>query len=583
MNKKFKLRRRTNRNRKAGILGPFIGHVSAFSAKIWLYCDYLENLYIQLQPGGQIAKFQFSDAHYHTAIVEFSGLEKNSTYQYRLYLDEACEKPVQLEGLDSSCLYFRTMPEFADDEDYQLDFLLMSCHDPDKIAGISRDGYEVWRNLPSILHENKELRFAILCGDQIYADAWQRKIHRAKNIKERVAVYLDVYKHFWSHPDYRRVLCRIPSYLMWDDHDIMDGWGSGELYFKRDHSDFNQKSKNMFAAAKEAFHFMQAQRNPDPLNSKISYDSAFVVGRTAVILLDLRSHRNVFYERKYGRVWLPEQLEQIKTWVEQVLPHVDTLFFVTSVVMAHGAPEVDNSVLKHWPKLLAITNFMQKLLRTPVIKYLSIFTYVFVLVNIYYWLNPIWSSLQLFLLYTVIFIATAVMWAGYWLGDMLGDLRDDIYDSWSSNRNAKEAETFLDYLFDLQNNKRHDIDVVMLSGDIHAAGYASLYSNKPAHMLRSIIPHITASPVSNQPFHWFGEAIYRAFSKTVPLGISNHYSAQISHHFTHRNVVLCSVRKREGGKRHYLKVKYYLEGFTEPQIMVFDLKDSSHKENLKWS
>ena len=32
----------------------------------------------------------------------------------------------------------------------------------------------------------------------------------------------------------------------------------------------------------------------------------------------------------------------------------------------------------------------------------------------------------------------------------------------------------------------------------------------------------------------------------------------------------------------HLKVKYYLEPFPEPQIMLFDLNRSSHRENIGW-
>jgi hypothetical protein len=43
-----------------------------------------------------------------------------------------------------------------------------------------------------------------------------------------------------------------------------------------------------------------------------------------------------------------------------------------------------------------------------------------------------------------------------------------------------------------------------------------------------------------------------------------------------------SIRpKREEGE-HQLKVKYYLEGFPEPQILLFDMDHTSHRENIAW-
>jgi hypothetical protein len=37
------------------------------------------------------------------------------------------------------------------------------------------------------------------------------------------------------------------------------------------------------------------------------------------------------------------------------------------------------------------------------------------------------------------------------------------------------------------------------------------------------------------------------------------------------------------GDDPFLKVKHYLEGFPEPQILFFDLKRGSHREAIAWS
>jgi hypothetical protein len=60
------------------------------------------------------------------------------------------------------------------------------------------------------------------------------------------------------------------------------------------------------------------------------------------------------------------------------------------------------------------------------------------------------------------------------------------------------------------------------------------------------------------------------------------YTAQVSHHFCYRNVVVVSLRNYEEEESH-LKVKYYLEGFPEPQVMLFDLNHGSRREAINWS
>jgi len=164
----------------------------------------------------------------------------------------------------------------------------------------------------------------------------------------------------------------------------------------------------------------------------------------------------------------------------------------------------------------------------------------------------------------------------------LGDISDDIKDSWGSQENAAQADLVLNYLFGLQNDQDHPLGVVILSGDIHTSGYANVYSSDPAHASRSSIPHITSSAISYSPFNWLLEAIYRHASKTVALGTRGVYSSQISHHFCSRSVAVLSIRPTNAEGDYQLKAKYYLEGFPEPQILMFDLNRTSHRENISW-
>lgn len=524
-------------------LGPFIGHTTTNSAKVWMHNPEGKELWLSIEGAEESLPFGFLERNLFANCVEVRGLDSDTVYRYRIWEDEQRTTPFDLQGLEPDDLYFRTLPNPKNrGENDRLDFLVMSCHDPDPLK---EDGYGVWSALPDILRENQDdgdycVRFALLAGDQVYADNWRGKINRAKNKQERIEVYLDVYRHYWSNLDYRKILCRLPSYLMWDDHEIMDGWGSSREFFNRNKDGFTGKAEDLFSAANETFMHMQGIRNPDGSlnirNDVQSHDFCFKAGRCGFIMADLRSNRNLFHggaEGENGRLWEPEQLEAIKEWVGKNLNSIDTLFFVTPVVMAHGTPAMEGWVLKAW-------DFFYK---TPVVN--RVFKKILKSINI-------------------------------------GDIRDDIRDSWGAEANAGETEKLLDFLFSLQNSGDNNINVVVLSGDIHAAGYASIYSSREQDSDKSVIPHVVASPVGSDPFPWPVEAFYRNSCKVVNLGTEGNYAAQISHHHSHRNVVVCSVRTREEGKRQFLKIKFYLEGFPEPQIVIFDLKESSHKENIVW-
>ncbi|MGZ8846180.1 MAG: alkaline phosphatase D family protein [Pyrinomonadaceae bacterium] len=447
------------------------------------------------------------------------------------------------------------------------------------------NGFAVWQQIPEIIRvdQNANVRFAILAGDQVYADDIEAQVLEERDPGKRKELYLRIYKEFWDNIEYRKVLCRVPAVLMWDDHDITDGWGSREdSYDAKDPQTFAPKWKDLFGTASEMFRIMQASRNPDPLSSGFSggFDTCFRIGRAGFALADLRSNRNSRMVKKIGdgkteyegQIWLPEQMEAIRNWVEAERSkdaerlkeaersndpervkeaersRINTLFFVSSVVFSHDAPVITNLILRFWFWALDFVEWLGK------IPFLRKHTKKF--------------------------------------NDSVGDLRDDINDSWGADINAKETDRVLDFLFGLQNPPpgKEAINVVILSGDIHTPGYSAIYSADPKHEKKAVIPHVVASPVAYKEFPWAAEAIFRHLTKVVLLGtkktITNQgevqtYTAQISHHFCYRNVAVVSLRNYAANES-YVKVKYYLEGFPEPQIVFFDLIHSSRKEAIDW-
>lgn len=103
--------------------------------------------------------------------------------------------------------------------------------------------YAMWDKLAA---EHKAHPFSLLLmgGDQVYADslwtsvptlkAWN-ELDRAEKVKRKATrtmveqidrFYCELYCKQWSRPEVAFMLARVPSAMMWDDHDIFDGWGS---------------------------------------------------------------------------------------------------------------------------------------------------------------------------------------------------------------------------------------------------------------------------------------------------------------------------------------------------------------------
>jgi len=570
------------------IIGPFIGHTTSCTTTVWicapkvqksapltLHLTILEALG-DLNPHSQY-EIQLTSATLGTAIVTVANLKPNTIYYYEVSMDS--ERRRLVPDLEKSDLFFRTLPSESDSLN-RLDFLLISCHNPTKSKDDGEDGFRMWSAIPQIIKENENnIRFAILGGDQIYADDWENRLLQATSLRERVKLYVEIYSEFWGNHHYRKVLCSMPSYLMWDDHDIMDGWGSRDDSFESGESPvFLQKWGRLFVAASLTFRKFQACRNGPPLSSKFKggYDTCFRVGTAGFILSDLRTNRNAHKPQ----IWTPEQLAKVKNWVANNKQSIETLFFVTPVVFSHGNPKFETYVVDIWHKVLGAVKIARNVCRG--IKWL--------------WrINP-----KAWLVFPLTWILVPIAYLTEWFCDKfsssVGDIRDDINDSWGADRNAAETHAVLKYLYSLQNPTAGEkaLNIIILSGDIHTGGYSTIYSNTPQDTNsingRPVIPHIVSSPVSYSPFPWAGEAYFRNITRDVNLGIADEntkfsYSAQISHHFCNRNVAVISLRSFPNGTETecLLKVKWYLEDYLEPQTLIFDLKRGSHKENIKWN
>jgi phosphodiesterase/alkaline phosphatase D-like protein len=525
------------------LLGPFLGYVTSHSIKIWLHLEgERRTIYVSLHaenvdaPQEAAGALNIRPEALFTDCITMEGLRPDTRYFYKLWTNPAHSLPLDLQGLTEKDLQFRTLSE---DTSAQIDFLLMSCHNP-TVSGVDGfDGHAVWADLPQIIsrESNKCIRFALLVGDQVYADDWEKRVLAEPNADARLRLYLSAYRRFWSNIHYRRVMCSLPAVMMWDDHDITDGWGSRIDSYVGETSEFKPEWKRLFESAFQAFSLMQASRNPPTLarNPKDGLDFCFRIGPWGFIFMDLRTNRNL----RRGRVITADQAARIRNWVDSNRREMHTVFVASSVVFSHGSPVVEDLTLTIWPYVMRL----------------------------------------------VAWIAGKAKW-GKGLqtrfDKSLGDISDDIKDSWGSKENAGQADLVLDYLFGLQNDRERPLGIVILSGDIHTSGYANIYSSDVAHVERSSIPHITSSSVSYSPFHWLMEAVYRHASKTVGLGAKGVYSSQISHHFCSRSAAVISIRPTRNEDDYQLKVKYYLEGFPEPQILLFDLSHTSHRENIAW-
>jgi alkaline phosphatase D len=126
-----------------------------------------------------------------------------------LTLDESPPAPLQ-----SPYPEFTTFP--VPGELASFSFAFGSCFRP-----ANEDGGQIFHAVDRLRRE-QDLRFILLLGDQIYADAYPY------NSLGKVACSLDdyrqVYAYTWSRPALRHLLMNLPAFMILDDHEVDDDW-----------------------------------------------------------------------------------------------------------------------------------------------------------------------------------------------------------------------------------------------------------------------------------------------------------------------------------------------------------------------
>ena len=157
---------------------------------------------------------------------------------------------------------------------------LVSCNDIDNHKFPKEQRGALWRRLGRLVAQG-EVDLLVHAGDQIYGDdspvGWSPQEGRA-------AAYRRHYAQTWTHPDVAAVLSRCPSVMMWDDHEIYDGWGSND-------GDVTPAARARFQAAAQAFREFQDPLNPpDRLAPGLGWIAKY--GDLAIVAVDGRSQRS---------------------------------------------------------------------------------------------------------------------------------------------------------------------------------------------------------------------------------------------------------------------------------------------------
>ncbi|QRO01305.1 alkaline phosphatase family protein [Archangium violaceum] len=272
---------------------------------------------------------------------DLDGLAESSTVEYAVAVSATPEGLPSLSQLSQSggLGRFRLLPPPGQ----PLRIGLVSCNGGYVVSDHVRR-HAMWKRLGEVVAAG-EVDLLLHIGDQIYADhireAWQRNDlddhlspeneELMRRLRESFRV---LYCDTWQRPELAAVLGSVPSMMMWDDHDIFDGWGS--------HDEVTPADRAFFEAARTTFAEFQARLNP-PAFSEHSYAFGWVSNGLGFLVLDARTHRSWKDQTIIGR----RQWAEVDAWLEAQVPAgLKRLFVVTGVPPLHAKVAAASKLLE---------------------------------------------------------------------------------------------------------------------------------------------------------------------------------------------------------------------------------------------
>jgi phosphodiesterase/alkaline phosphatase D-like protein len=375
------------------VIGPVVGYTNQTSTRVLAqpFADHRDELELRLVKAAPGARFDAArggfvplelvgsvrrittakSGDFDTMLFEIDDLEPGTRYFYEIVPKSA---PQEVAGAFASRQPYSlcTLPS----EPTCPKFAFFSCNGVHRPARARRP-MAMWTRLLEETLGDPDVCLALLGGDQVYGDVireeWLRewepdfdpntaseydaaRFH--ESLLELPERYRKIYCSFWRRPEIRTFMGHMPCLMTWDDHEIYDGWGS--------HGNESLPAQQAFfrAAAQtfDAFQFSLAPKRPLS-NAAIGQREghrafSLMVGDVAIVVLDLRSKRNI-RSREVSAVlgdqqwrWLIHELDELKARKPKQVVLVSSIPIVhmgaTVEHLLPSAAEMHDDVLDHW-------------------------------------------------------------------------------------------------------------------------------------------------------------------------------------------------------------------------------------------
>ncbi|HLZ63911.1 MAG TPA: alkaline phosphatase D family protein, partial [Ktedonosporobacter sp.] len=234
-------------------VGPLVRTTSATSVTIWAECTQACTITLQVSALQMLEEDTLpstSSAHTvlvggrHYAAISLGKLQPATWYTYHLDtgphkdeepLDTRSGEKIGHHDTSPQLHCFRTMdapePEqgFSQESPSHLRIAYGSCHKSEEPEADALSAFGSWLRTNYAQREEQWPRLLLLIGDQIYADQPPAALKQVyPHLEQGASSFEDfalLYEYTWTkNEDIRQALAVLPTYMIFDDHEITDGW-----------------------------------------------------------------------------------------------------------------------------------------------------------------------------------------------------------------------------------------------------------------------------------------------------------------------------------------------------------------------
>lgn len=245
-------------------------------------------------------------------------------------------------------------------------------HNPAEKVKLKNEEFFMWKVMNDE-HKKEQFHLILQGGDQVYADPLftsapslaSKKIEPGNEAggtlpytpemdAEVATFYMDLYIKSWKGPHISTGLASIPSIMMWDDHDIFDGWGSydAKLLNSAIYQGIFKQAEKFYCAFQLGCTLEKLPPATLPGNHR-GKSQVYVIGRTAILAADLRTERSihqVMHSDTYVCLsqWFSQKRELDHLIVISSIPMIYNDFSTIESAIRGSGAEIEDDLLDHW-------------------------------------------------------------------------------------------------------------------------------------------------------------------------------------------------------------------------------------------